>query len=110
MKLVFEARDSMEAHLVRGLLESHGLGAEVRGETLAGDAGELPFVEVWPTVWIHEDDRDLEARSIIAESGRASSGQAPDAGWSCRKCGERVEPQFTACWACGNDRPRDENG
>ena len=42
MKQVFQAHDVTEAHFVKGLLESHGLSALVRGEALAGLFGEVP--------------------------------------------------------------------
>jgi hypothetical protein len=34
MKKVFVARNPAEAHLVKGMLESHGIRAEVQGEAL----------------------------------------------------------------------------
>lgn len=105
MKQVFLAHDVTEAHLVKGLLESHGLSALVRGEALAGIAGEVPFVDVWPTVWVLDDDREAEARAVIEEYER---GPAPDPSrgrWRCPKCGQPLEPQFTACWACAGTPP-----
>ncbi len=105
MKQVFQAHDVTEAHLVKGLLESRGLTALVRGEAVAGLAGEVPFVDVWPTVWVMEDDRDEEARAVINEhAGGSAKPLAAGAGWLCPKCGQDQEPQFTACWACGAER------
>jgi hypothetical protein len=106
VKQVFQAHDITEAHLVKGLLESHGLSALVRGEALSGTAGEVPFVDVWPTVWVLDDVREGEARAVIKEyeRGPAKPG-SPGVGWLCPKCGQDLEPQFTACWACGGGRP-----
>jgi hypothetical protein len=25
--------------------------------------------------------------------------------WTCPKCGEKIEPQFDACWNCSTERP-----
>ena len=79
MKQVFQAHDVIEAHLIKGLLESQGLTALVRGEAVAGLAGE------------------------VHASGPAKS-VAAGAGWRCPKCAQDIEPQFTACWACGTER------
>lgn len=53
MKQVFVANNPAEAHLVRGLLESRGIPAEVRGEALWGTRGETPLTpDTLPTVWV----------------------------------------------------------
>ena len=102
MKQVFLAHDVTEAHLIKGLLESRGLNALVRGEDLSGTSGEVPFVDVWPTVWVLDDGQEGAVRAFIKgyERGPAKPG-APVACWPCPKCGQDLEPQFTACWACG---------
>jgi hypothetical protein len=106
VKQVFQAHDVTEAHLVKGLLESQGLTALVRGEAVAGLAGEVPFVDVWPTVWVLDDDRDSEARAVINEyEPRSAKPMSAGVAWLCPKCGQDIEPQFTACWACGAERP-----
>jgi len=100
VKQVFQAHDVIEANLVKGLLESHGVTAFVRGEALAGTAGEVPFVDVWPTVWVADDGRAGEDQVVIKEY-ESGKPRASVAGWPCPKCGQGLEPQFTACWACG---------
>jgi len=106
MKLVFTARDIPEAHFVRGLLESHGLSAAVRGEDLWGIRGQVPFTETWPTVWVLDDACEREAREVVREYdlGRTDAGPR-GVTWRCRKCGEPLDPQFTSCWRCGAERP-----
>lgn len=109
MKQIFQAHDVTEAHLVKGLLESHGLSAVVRGEALSGVAGEVPFVDVWPTVWVLDDGREGEARAVVKEYERGPAQPvALGVGWLCPKCGQDLDPQFTACWACGEDRLPEE--
>jgi hypothetical protein len=67
MKQVFVARNPTEAHLVRGLLESRGIRAEVRGEALWGTRGETPLTaETLPTVWV-DDLQAPEATRIVKE-------------------------------------------
>lgn len=42
MKSVYSAQNSMDAHLVKGLLQNHGIEAMVLGDFLQGGIGELP--------------------------------------------------------------------
>lgn len=106
MKQVFVATDVTEAYLVKGVLESHGISAAVRGEHLWGVRGEVPFVDTWPTVWILDDTLEADARAVIADYGAGKARvAAPGSSWRCPKCGEELESQFTACWACGAERP-----
>lgn len=44
MRVVYEAENIIDAHLVKGLLEESGIPAWVRGEYLAGAVGELPMM------------------------------------------------------------------
>lgn len=73
MKTVYLAQNSIDAHLVRGLLESHGINAIVTGDFLQGGIGELPaFGTV--DVKVAEDDV-AAARAVIREY---QSGDGPD--------------------------------
>jgi hypothetical protein len=68
MKQVFVARNPAEAHLVKGLLESRGIQAEVRGEALWGTRGEAPLTpDTQPTVWVLDDLQVPEAARIVKE-------------------------------------------
>lgn len=46
MQKVFTARDITEAHIIKGLLESHDIPAQVDGAYLQGAFGELPVVDL----------------------------------------------------------------
>ena len=39
---IYRAANSIEAHLIRGLLEAEGIPVRLSGEPLAGAIGELP--------------------------------------------------------------------
>jgi hypothetical protein len=43
MRVIYEAENLIDAHLVRGRLASEGVEALVRGEFLTGAMGELPM-------------------------------------------------------------------
>jgi hypothetical protein len=42
MQLVFRAGNILEAHIVAGLLQSHGIDSHVGGHYLQGAVGDLP--------------------------------------------------------------------
>ena len=66
MKLIFEANDISEAHIVAGMLENAGLQTEINGFFLQGAVGELPasdFVKVYLL-----DEADFQqAHQLIAD-------------------------------------------
>jgi hypothetical protein len=103
MKQLHAARHALEAHLVKGFLESNGVAAVVRGEFLTSGWGELP-VDVC-SVWISDDAQYDRAQALLVaflrgDLAREFQGQ----NWCCPKCGEQIEGQFTACWKCGAAR------
>lgn len=55
MVRIYEAGNATEAHIVRGLLESRGIQAQVEGEYLQGAMGELPAAGL-VAVSVEEDD------------------------------------------------------
>ena len=112
MQHVYTARDAIDAHFVRGLLEQAGLRAVVQGESLQETWGGLSVSAAnLPTVWV--EDADVEAAAPIVkeyrETDRANAddavADAPRATWACPNCAERVEVQFDRCWKCGTERP-----
>jgi len=103
---IFTAQHPTEAHLVKGLLETEGIVAEVQGERLFAVRGEVPITEdTLPTVWV--DDASAERAVAIIEdyARRNAPADTLDTPWRCPSCAELVEPQFESCWKCGTDRP-----
>ena len=105
MTKVFVAQHPMEAHLVKGILESNGIASEIRGEALFGARGELPLTEASPTVWVLNDEQVDEALAVLRHRTTEPSEVAAYHLWRCARCGETIEPQFTACWQCNADKP-----
>lgn len=64
MKTVLHALNSVEAHVVKGLLQSEGIESSVLGEYLQGGIGELP-----PTglIRVVVNDEDYERASAIVD-------------------------------------------
>ena len=67
----------------------------MKNEVLASAMGELPPAECQVEVWVMDPAEAARAERLLRE-GVPTSG-AP---WTCPACGERLEPQFSACWRC----------
>ncbi len=78
MRVVYEAENVIDAHLIKGLLESEEIPAYVRGEHLAGGMGELPVMGL-VAVCVSEIDL-AEAERIIA-AWRATPAREPEWRW-----------------------------
>lgn len=97
----YVARNLMQAHLIKGYLDSEGIFAVVRGEHLVALQGEIPItMDTLPSIWVPEEDRE-RARELIE---RALKNDLPSDDWICIECGEAIGGQFTECWQCGATR------
>ena len=102
MQLLYSSLNLLEIHHLKNLLETEGIRCHIRNELLSRLAGEIPFTECAPQLWL-QDERDLErAKRIVASFGASPIAKAP---WQCANCGEALEGQFSACWHCGAPRP-----
>jgi len=97
---VFRASGPTDAWLVRDWLERNGLHVLVRGD-LESAAGQIPFPEAWPTVWVPDQQREQadEAMRLFRGPRLVTSP------WTCPGCSEENEPTFDSCWQCETERP-----
>jgi hypothetical protein len=82
----------------KNVLESEGIASRIKNEHLGSIVGEIPFVEVWPELWVVNDLDYDRARQLIDAT---ITDESPRASWRCKNCGEDNEGQFAACWSCG---------
>jgi hypothetical protein len=106
MQRIYGARDSTEAEFVKGLLEAEEITAVVQGSLLEAARGDIPFTDnSLPSVWVNESDVE-RAEPIVEEFRRGGpAAQHAQIAWTCPKCGELLEGQFTTCWKCGTEKP-----
>ena len=94
---IYQAANSLEAHMLKGALEVAGIEVRLKGEALAGALGELPANAIEVTLLVRP--RDIEpARLILA---RYKQDERP--AWYCSQCGEHNAGSFEVCWQCGHD-------
>ena len=106
MRKIYTATNPVDAHLLKGVLESEGIPAVVQGEFLWNTRGEVPIsAETSPSVWVIDDmdyDRAVELVKVFQYSAEGIDSASPE--WQCDKCNESNEGQFTECWHCGASR------
>jgi hypothetical protein len=104
MQRLYLARDRIEAQFLSDFLDRHLIETVILGDYLAGAAGQLP-ADIFPAVWVLEEE-DLErARELLARFLSESRGEPAGAPWTCEICGETVDGGFGLCWSCGHPRP-----
>ncbi len=97
MKKLTSSESLVTIHHWKNILESEGIACELRNEHLGSVMGEVPFMEVWPQLWIVNDlDFDRAGQLLSADA----IAESPTEAWTCRNCGEKNEGQFAACWNC----------
>jgi hypothetical protein len=78
MRVVYEAENLIDAHLVKGMLESEDIFAFVRGEYLTGALGELPVMGL---VAVCVADADIDAAERVISVWRSEAEPAPQPTW-----------------------------
>lgn len=57
--------------------------------------------ETWPELWVEREiDEDRAIQLVKDTLAFKPSGDR----WTCKRCREVLEPQFTECWKCGGSR------
>ena len=64
MKLVYQAQNTIEAHMVSGFLEQEGIVTKVDGEYLQGGVGLLQAIDL---IRVMVDDQDYDAAIKLVE-------------------------------------------
>jgi hypothetical protein len=65
MIIIYHAANSLDANMIKSLLEQYRIAAFIQGEYLQGGVGELPVAGL-VTVSVNNDDQ-FEARKIVHE-------------------------------------------
>lgn len=81
---VYEADTSIDAHVLRGLLEQHEIPVHIVGEALEGGVGDLPAGGLIALLVPEESAADARAVVEAYESNRHTDALPTDAGASAR--------------------------
>ncbi|MDH5642210.1 MAG: DUF2007 domain-containing protein, partial [Nitrospira sp.] len=81
MKQVFVSQHLVEAEMRKEQLEQAGIRCTIKNQRASGLAGEIPFVEVFPEVWVLDDQDYDRARRLIDDATTAL--QSHQGHWTC---------------------------
>jgi hypothetical protein len=105
MKLVFDHIDFTTVGHLQTLLEAEGIRTEIRNLNASSAAGAVPIAQVYPELWILENQDEARAKAIIQAYRDEASAEPVAPGWTCPACGEAVDGVFGECWNCGTPSP-----
>ena len=91
----------MEVESLKEILEQENILCTIKNQQGSSLAGEVPFAEVFPELWVNDEDFPT-AQEFLEHWRQAQPTETTS--WTCPKCGEALEKDFTACWKCGGDR------
>lgn len=103
MKKVFVSQNLFEVEMRKERLDEAGIPCTIKHQRSSGLAGEIPFTEVFPELWVLRDEDGDRAKQLL-EEGPVSLPSNQDT-WVCAGCSERHESQFGTCWNCGQEKP-----
>ena len=94
---LYNAENSLEANIIKGLILNAGIECQIKGEMLQGAMGEIPFEQTQVSVQVYEI-KERHAREILVNYQQVKQS-APD--WVCPNCNEHNGSTFDFCWSCG---------
>lgn len=83
----------------QAVLEEKGIQTLVKNKDAAIGMGEIPVVEIWPELWVVNDEDFEKAVEILKELNDVLERKIEP--WVCQNCGKTVEYGFGECWNCG---------
>ncbi len=106
MKKLYAHENRMIIFNLKNVLQDRGIECSVINEFASGGAGDLATFDTWPELWISNDDRFVEAESILQEIVFDDN----DSYWYCPGCEEKNGGAFELCWSCGRLRDLSDSG
>ena len=102
MRQLFVHMDYSRVGHLQSVLEESGIATYVKNKDASIGMGEIPYFEVWPELWVLNEEDYPKAQRIVEELNRSHLADIP--AWTCPECGESVEAGFSECWNCRHPR------
>jgi len=103
LKLAFTRDSLFEVNAMRALLASHGIDSLLKNEFSSSIAGEVPFSESWPQIWVVDEELE-SALTLLQQAAKAGDELDQGEDWACSACEEESPITFELCWSCGELR------
>jgi hypothetical protein len=100
MKRIFDSFDFPQVGHYQSILEAAGIRTLVKNLGVSNAHGAIPMTEVYPELWV-VDDEDFDEAMELLESFHGKESEEQDlADWVCGTCGEQVPGSLGECWNC----------
>jgi hypothetical protein len=103
MKRLYTSHNLVDVEMRKEWLDQQSIPCTIKHQRSAMLGGEVPFVEVFPELWVLHDQDFEKAKSILDDWDAAQPLR--QTAWTCTGCGEVHRKEFTTCWNCGAERP-----
>ena len=102
MQKLFVSQILAEVEALNEMLEHQGIPCTIKNQQGSSLAGEVPFAEVFPELWVLNNEDFLQAQEFLEEWKESQPTENTD--WTCTHCGEIHTREFTTCWQCEAER------
>ena len=102
MKKLYTSNSLVDVEIRKEWLDQQNIPSTIKNQRSAMLGGEVPFVEVFPELWVLNDEDCDKAKTVLQEWEQAKP--ADGTSWNCGGCGEVHQKEFTTCWKCGRER------
>lgn len=102
MKLVYTHENITMVTHMGNVLSQAGIDTVIKNEFSAGGAGDLAMGDVWPELWVLDENQFATAEALVA---KVQAPEGEGATWQCPNCGQDNADSFEICWNCQTERP-----
>ncbi len=102
MKKLYVSQSLIDVESRKELLDQAEIGCMIKNQRSAMLWGEVPFVEVFPELWVLQDEDWERAQQFLQDWEEAKP--LTTTSWTCANCGEIHQKEFTTCWKCNQER------
>ncbi len=102
MKKLYISQSLVDVESRKELLDQAEIPCLIKNQRSAMLGGEIPFVEVFPELWVLQDEDFERAETLLKDWEKAQPLETTS--WTCASCGEIHQKEFTTCWKCNQER------
>jgi len=102
MKKLYVSQSLIDVESRKELLDQAEIPCTIKNQRSAMLGGEVPFVEVFPELWVLQDKDFVKAQTLLQDWENAQPLETTS--WTCGSCNEVHQKEFTTCWKCNRER------
>jgi Putative prokaryotic signal transducing protein len=106
MRKIYENFEFARVGHFQSILESVGIQTHLMNVGASASAGDIPFQQVFPELWVVDDSQYELALETLRPYYCHEFEDGPP--WTCPSCKESIEGTFNECWNCQAERPENE--